>query len=401
MASPFVEIAIDTPTGEHVVKVTNPDRDYFPGLPGGARPQDRPRRVLPGGRRRDRAGAPRAADGAQAPPGGRESPPVYTKRVPKGAPPWVQTATVEFPSGRSATELCPVDVAHVAWAVQMSTFDFHPWPSRRDDVEHPDELRIDLDPMPGTGWADVVETALEVKALYDELGLRQLPEDQRQQGHPRLPAGEAGVHVPAAAPRGARRRPRGRAPPPELATSRWWKEERGERVFLDYNRMARDQTIASAYSVRARPRRTVSAPLTWDEVPDVSIEDFDIWTMRERFAELGDVHAAIDDVHHDLAPLLELYEAPRRGRRALPAAVPEDGGRAAALAPVGRGPGGREAGRGRRTPPGRLPTPTATAPRPAPDDRGRRRPRCWRSTGRARGADRARRRRPRRPASSP
>ena len=323
MASPFVEIEIDTPTGERVVKVTNPDRTYFSGLPEG-----RGRKidlveyylaVAPGIVRalRERPTV------LKRHPEGSESEAVYTKRVPKGAPPWVQTATVQFPSGRSATELCPVDVAHVVWAVQMSTFDFHPWPSRRDDVEHPDELRIDLDPMPGTGWADVVETALEVKALYDELGLVAYPKTSGSKGmhvYLRVKPEYTFLQLRHAALGVAREIERRR---PELATSKWWKEERGERVFLDFNRMARDQTIASAYSVRARPSATVSAPITWDEVPQVTIEDFDIWSMRERFEDLGDVHAAIDDVHHDLQPLLDLYEGSGEGDSPYPPQFPK------------------------------------------------------------------------------
>ncbi|MCU1673511.1 MAG: polymerase LigD, polymerase domain protein [Frankiales bacterium] len=323
MPSPFVEIEIDTPTGERVVKVSNPDRTYFPGLPEGrGRKIDLVEYYLAVGPGIVRALRERPTV-LKRHPEGSESPPVYTKRVPKGAPPWVQTATVEFPSGRSATELCPVDVAHVAWAVQMSTFDFHPWPSRRDDVEHPDELRIDLDPMPGTGWADVVETAMEVEALYDELGLVAYPKTSGSKGmhvYLRVRPEYSFLQLRHAALGVAREIERRR---PELATSKWWKEERGERVFLDFNRMARDQTIASAYSVRARPNATVSAPLTWAEVPLVTIEDFDIWTMRERFAELGDVHAAIDDVHHDLQPLLDLYEHSGEGDAPYPPQFPK------------------------------------------------------------------------------
>ncbi len=323
MASPFVDVVIDTPTGEHVVKVTNPDRTYFPGLPEG-----RGRKIalveyylsVADGVVRALRERPTVL---KRHPEGSESPAVYTKRVPKGAPPWVQTATVEFPSGRNATELCPVDVAHVAWAVQMSTFDFHPWPSRRDDVEHPDELRIDLDPQPGTGWAEVVETALEVQSLFDELGMVSFPKTSGSKGihvYLRVKPEYSFLQLRHAALAVAREVERRR---PELATSRWWKEERGERVFLDYNRMARDQTIASAYSVRARPTGTVSAPVTWDEVSWVTIEDFDIWSMRDRFAELGDVHAAIDDVHHDLVPLLEMYESSGEGDAPYPPQFPK------------------------------------------------------------------------------
>ena len=318
MASPFTEVVIDTPTGEKVVKVTNPDRVYFSGLPDGrGRKIDLVEYYLSVGDGIVRALRERPTV-LKRHPEGSESEAVYTKRVPKGAPPWVETATVHFPSGRSATELCPVDVAHVAWAVQMSTFDFHPWPSRRAHVENPDELRIDLDPMPGTDWDDVVEVALEVRALFDELGIVSFPKTSGSKGvhvyvrcRPTYTFTEVRHCAVAVAREVERRRP-------EIATARWWKEERGERVFLDFNRMARDQTIASAYSVRARPQGTVSAPVSWDELTACDTRDFDIWTMRDRFARLGDLHAAIDDVEHDLAPLLDLYAAQKEGEAPFP-----------------------------------------------------------------------------------
>ncbi len=323
MASPFVEIAIDTPTGERTVKVTNPDRTYFAGLPEGqGRKIDLVEYYLAVGDGIVRALRERPTV-LKRHPEGADSDAIYTKRVPKGAPPWIETATVEFPSGRSATELCPVDVAHVAWAVQMSTLDFHPWPTRRGHVENPDELRIDLDPMPGTDWDDVVEVAFEVQAFFDELGMRTFPKTSGSKGvHVYLRCLPAYTftevrHCAVAVAREVERRR------PEIATAKWWKEERGERVFLDYNRMARDQTIASAYSVRARPQATVSAPVTWGELADCQIADFDIWTMRDRFHRLGDVHAAIDDVAHDLGPLLELYDRQGDGEAPYPPQFPK------------------------------------------------------------------------------
>jgi DNA ligase D-like protein (predicted polymerase) len=313
-----IELEIDTPTGLRTVRVSNPERTYFSGLPEGTgRKIDLVEYYLAVGEGVVRALRNRPTV-LKRHPEGAESDPIYTKRVPKGAPPWIQTATVHFPSGRSATELCPVDVAHVAWAAQMSTLDFHPWPSRRADTERPDELRIDLDPMPGTGWADVQEVALEVKALYDELGFTSFPKTSGSKGihiYLRIRPDWSFTEVRHATVAVAREIERRR---PDLATAKWWKEERGERVFLDFNRMARDQTIASAYSVRARPQATVSAPVTWDEVPDCEVADFDIWTMRERVARLGDVHADIDDVAHDLTPLLELYEAQGDGEAPFP-----------------------------------------------------------------------------------
>ncbi len=322
-ASPFVELEVETPTGVRTVKVTNPEKTYFSGLPEGrGRKLDLVEYYLAVGDGVVR-GLRERPTVMKRHPGGAESEAIYQKRVPDNRPPWVETATVQFPSGRSATELCPVDVAHVMWAANSGCLDFHPWPSRRDDVEHPDELRIDLDPMPGTGWEEVRETALEVQALFDELGYRAFPKTSGSKGiHVYLRIRPEwtftqGRHAALAVGREVERRR------PELATSKWWKEERGERVFIDYNRMARDQTIASGYSVRARPNATVSAPVEWDEVPVCRIEDFDIWTMRERFARLGDVHAAIDDVHHDLTPLLELYERQGDGEAPYPPQFPK------------------------------------------------------------------------------
>ena len=323
MASPFVEIGVDTPSGERVVKVTNPDRTYFSGLPEGrGRKIDLVEYYLAVGDGIVRALRERPTV-LKRHPEGADGEAIYTKRVPNSRPPWIETATVAFPSGRSATELCPVDVAHVVWAVQMSTLDFHPWPSRRSDTEAPDELRIDLDPMPGTDWDDVVETALEVRSVFDGLGLTSFPKTSGSKGlhvYLRVRPEFTFLQMRHAALAVAREVERRR---PELATSKWWKEERGERVFLDYNRMARDQTIASAYSVRARPQATVSAPLLWDEVPHVQISDFDIWTMRDRYAELGDVHAGIDDIAHDLQPLLDLYEAQGEGEAPYPPQFPK------------------------------------------------------------------------------
>jgi DNA ligase D-like protein (predicted polymerase) len=318
VASPFLELEVDTPSGPRTVKVTNPEKTYFSGLPEGrGRKLDLVEYYLS------------VADGVvrglrerptvlKRHPGGADTEPIYQKRVPDNRPPWMETVTVTFPSGRTATEMCPVDVAHVAWAANYGCLDFHPWPTRRDHVENPDELRIDLDPMPGTGWADVQETAVELRAWFDDLGWTTFPKTSGSKGihvYARIAPQWSFTEVRHAAVAVAREMERRR---PDLCTAKWWKEERGERVFLDYNRMARDQTIASAYSVRARPAATVSAPLTWDEVPDAEVEDFDIWTMRDRFAARGDVHAAIDDVVHDLTPLLELYERQGEGEAPFP-----------------------------------------------------------------------------------
>jgi DNA ligase D len=233
----------------------------------------------------------------------------YQKRIPKGAPDYVQTARIQFPSGREADEVCPTEVAVVGWAAQMGTITFHPWPVRSDDVDHPDELRLDLDPQPGTDFADAVRVAGEARTLLGELGYTGFPKT----------SGGRGVHIYVRIERRwtftdvrhaaiAFGRELERRLPGQVTTS-WWKEERGERIFVDYNQNARDRTIASAYSVRPKPGAPVSAPLTWDELASgVAPEDFTVASMPARFAEVGDRHAAIDDVHHSLEPLLELYD---------------------------------------------------------------------------------------------
>ena len=215
--------------------------------------------------------------------------------------------------------------------------DFHPWPSRRADTEHPDELRIDIDPQPGTDFADGKAVAAIVRETLAEIGYTGWPKT----------SGNRGIHIACriepqwefpvvrrAALAFAREIER-RAP--ELVTTAWWKEERGEKVFIDYNQNARDRTIASAYSVRARPDAAVSAPVTWDELPDVETEDFTLVSMPPRFAKLGDVQAAIDDTVCDLRGAARVGRA-RRGRRrrrgAVPAELPEDAGRAGARAAV-------------------------------------------------------------------
>jgi DNA ligase D len=232
----------------------------------------------------------------------------YQKRIPKGAPEYVQTARIEFPSGRHADEICPTEVAVVGWAAQMGTITFHPWPVRGDDVDHPDELRIDLDPQPGTDFEDAVRVAAEARALVDELGYTGFPKTSGGRGvhiyiriEPRWTFTDV-RHAAIAFGRELERRM------PGHVTTKWWKEERGERIFLDYNQNARDRTIASAYSVRPKPGAPVSAPLTWDELPDVAPEDFTVATMPARFAEVGDRHAAINETKHSLQPLLDMYE---------------------------------------------------------------------------------------------
>ncbi len=232
----------------------------------------------------------------------------FQKRIPRGAPDYVHTARIQFPSGRSADEVCPTEIAVVGWAAQMGTITFHPWPVRDNDVDHPDELRIDLDPQPGTDFADAVPVAAQARALLDELGYTGFPKTSGGRGvhiylriEPRWTFTDV-RHAAIAFGRELGRRV------PEKVTTSWWKEERGERIFVDYNQNARDRTIASAYSIRPKAGAPVSAPVAWEELPDVQPEDFTVETMPARFRGVGDLHAAIDDVAHSLEPLLAMYE---------------------------------------------------------------------------------------------
>ena len=231
----------------------------------------------------------------------------FQKRIPRGAPDYVRTARIKFPSGRDADEICPSEVAVVGWAAQMGTITFHPWPVRSDDVDHPDELRLDFDPQPGTDFTDAVRVASQARLLLEELGYVSFPKTSGGRGvhvyvriEPRWTFTEV-RHAAIAFGRELERRL------PGEVTTNWWKEERGERIFVDYNQNARDRTIASAYSLRSKPGAPVSAPVTWDELAEVEPEDFTVVTMPARFAAVGDRHARIDAAAHSLEPLLEMY----------------------------------------------------------------------------------------------
>src|SRR4051794_3012305 len=248
----------------------------------------------------------------------------FQKRVPRGAPEYLRTARIEFPSGRTADEICPTEIAVVGWAAQMGTITFHPWPVREDDVDHPDELRIDLDPQPGTDFDDAVRVAGEARTLLADLGYTGFPKTSGGRGvhiyvriEPRWTFTDV-RHAAIAFGRELERRL------PGEVTTKWWKEERGEKIFVDYNQNARDRTIASAYSIRPKPGAPVSAPLTWDELADgAQPEDFTVATMPARFASVGDRHAAIDDVSHSLQPLLDMYEADEDGDMPYPPDYPK------------------------------------------------------------------------------
>ncbi|WP_028659449.1 DNA polymerase domain-containing protein [Nocardioides insulae] len=240
-------------------------------------------------------------------PQDRDADGFYQKRVPKGAPDYLETVQVRFPSGRPADEICPTEIAVPVWAVQMGTLTFHPWPVRRADVDHPDELRIDLDPQPGTTFADARRVAGVARELLEELGLRGYPKTSGNRGiHIYLRirpewSFEDLRHAAIGFGRELERRDDG-------VTTAWWKEERGERIFVDFNQNNRDRTIASAYSLRPRPGAPVSTPLTWAELAD--LEDprsLNLFTVTDRFAEECP-WADIDETSYSLEPLLGLWE---------------------------------------------------------------------------------------------
>jgi len=236
---------------------------------------------------------------------GAEGEAFYQKRAPAQRPSWLRTVTLSFPSGRTAEEIVVDDAAGLAWIVNLGCIELHPHPVRTSDLEHPDELRIDLDPVPGVSWGDVCRVALEVKALLEELGLRGWPKTSGSRGmhvnvriEPRWTFAEV-RRAAVAFSREVERRA------PELASSKWWKEER-HGVFLDYNQNAKDRTTCSAYSVRPLPDARVSTPLYWHEVPDSDPANFTIFTVPQRFAEMGNPHADMDAAPGSIEKLLEL-----------------------------------------------------------------------------------------------
>ena len=233
----------------------------------------------------------------------------YTKHAPaKGMPEWVQTTRVTFPSGRTGHEVCVTEPGTAVWAVQMNALELHPWPVRREDVDHPDELRLDLDPQPGTDFAEAVEAATEARALLTELGMVPFVKTSGGRGlhllvriEPRWSFIETRRAIIALARELERRRP-------DLITTSWWKEERGSRIFTDFNQMARDRMLAAAYSTRAVPDARVSMPVRWADLPDIAPEDFTVRTVPALFASRGDAHADVDDAAATLDALLEMAE---------------------------------------------------------------------------------------------
>jgi DNA ligase D len=240
-------------------------------------------------------------------PNGAESEPFYQKRAPTPRPPWVKTATVHFPSGRSADEVVCGDKSSLVWVVNIGCIDLNPWPVRSADVDHPDELRVDLDPQPDASWDDVRKTALVARQVLEDHGLVGFPKTSGSRGihinvpiEPRWPFEEVRRAAVALAREMERRAP-------DIATAAWWKEER-HGVFVDYNQNARDRTVASAYSIRPRPDARVSTPLSWDEVSTVDPALFTIDTVPQRFAKLGDPAAEIASHARRLDGLLALAD---------------------------------------------------------------------------------------------
>jgi DNA ligase D len=302
--------SIDLSVAGETVRISNPDRVYFSTR--GETKLDLARYYLSVG-----DGIVRALSGRPCMlhrfPRGIDGEKVHQKRLPSGAPPWVDTVRVDFPSGRHAYELCVTNLASVIWAVQMSTVEFHPWNSRRTDIERPDEWRIDLDPMPECSFESVRCVARVVHEVLDELGAVGWPKTSGGSGlhiyvriEPRWGFAELRRAALAFAHEVERR-------VPQHVTTTWWRKDRElHKVFLDYNQNARDHTIASAYSVRGMPQATVSTPVTWDEIDDVTPQDCTIATVPDRFAKLGDLHAGIDAAVFSLEGVLEWADRDER-----------------------------------------------------------------------------------------
>jgi DNA ligase D len=306
MASPSITLEV----GGREVRVSSPDRVIFPAT-------DKSPAATKGDVARYYAAIAEPLYNAlshrpttlQRYPDGIEGEAFYQKRIPKGAPDFVETATITFPSGRHADEVCPTEPAVAVWCAHMSTITFHPWPVRRDQPDEPDELRLDLDPQPGTDFADAAGVAGVARTLLEELGYRGFAKTSGNRGvhiYLRLEPRWSFVdvrHGAIALGREMERRI------PDQVTTNWWKEERGERIFIDFNQNARDRTIAAPYSLRPLPGAPASAPVAWDELADLDPTAFTLFTVPDRIAEVGDLFAEMDDVAHSLQPLLDLYDA--------------------------------------------------------------------------------------------
>jgi DNA ligase D len=302
---------VELVVGERTVRITHPERVYFPAT--GATKLDLAQYYLSVGDGIVRALRERPCMMHRFPEG-LSGDKVHQKRLPRGAPPWVETVQLFFPRfKRTADELCVTELGSVIWAVQMSTVEFHPWNSRRADTEKPDEWRIDLDPMPDCDFQTVRRVAHVAHEVLDEIGAVGWPKTSGGKGmhiYVRIEPRWGFADVRRAALAFAREVER-RAP--DDVTTTWWRKDRDpKKLFVDYNQNARDHTIASAYSVRGVPTGTVSTPIAWDEVDAVLPQDFTMATVPARFAELGDLHAEIDEAVFSIEPLLEWAERDER-----------------------------------------------------------------------------------------
>jgi len=284
------------------VTVTNPQKVYFPAAGYTKLDLVRYYIAVSEGALRGIAGRPMAlkryVDGI-------DEPPFFQKRAPDSRPEWIETVTLSFPSGRTADEIVVRDAAQLVWIANLGCIDLNPHPVRADDLDHPDELRIDLDPQPGIGWKQILDVAIVTREVLEHVGLTSWPKTSGSRGihvYARI-AREWGFDEVRRAALAVAREVERRAP--AIATSKWWKEER-HGVFLDYNQNAKDRTVASAYSVRPTPDARVSMPLSWDELASCDPADFTLKTVPERFARLGDAHAGIDEKPGSLATLLEV-----------------------------------------------------------------------------------------------
>ena len=311
--------AAELEVGDRTVRISNPDRVYFAAR--GETKMDLANYYISVGDGIVRALRERPCMLHRFPEG-TSGEKVHQKRLPSGAPPWVETVRVHFPRyNRNADELCVTELASVIWAVQMSSVEFHPWNSRRGATERPDEWRIDLDPMPRCDFARIRRVAHVAHEILEELGAVGWPKTSGGKGlhiYVRIDPSHGFTDVRRAALAFAREVER-RAP--DDVTTTWWRRDRDpDAVFVDYNQNARDHTIAAAYSVRGTPEARVSAPLRWDEIDEALPQDFTIATMPGRYAEVGDLHAGIDDAVFHIDPLLEWAERDER------AGTPDPGG---------------------------------------------------------------------------
>ncbi len=323
-----IEIVVPTPDGgERAVRITNPDRVMYPAtdrtpevtkamvaeyLAAVGEPMLRILRGRPTALERWPGGVHPGMRLAQGPQD-KDADGFYQKRLMKGAPDYARTARITFPSGRTADEICPSEIAVALWCAQMGTITFHPWPVRQTadprSLDLPDELRIDLDPQPGTSFADVVRVAGVARDTFAELGLTAYCKTSGNRGvhiytriEPRWEFVDV-RHAAIAFGRELEKRDPG-------VTTAWWREDRGERIFVDYNQNCRDRTIAAAWSLRAVQGAPVSTPVTWDDLAALDDpRELNLFTVPQRLAELGDPWAAMDDVAHSIQPLLDLWEA--------------------------------------------------------------------------------------------